>query len=592
MASLHRLLWGDGGSEHLDDWLIRPWETPAIGLPVRVATGLYRLAREAERPGAWNASMGPSVWSIRDSDSRVLAEGRRGQLGHNCGPTIGRGVVESGRDIKVRQVEEWEVPAHAAFFAPFWAGGLDVCSDSYALYCDTLLLVTALDGGEDVLDSIVNRGGGILPFTDRWAWRARLHLPKEAWRCIESIIRWTEHPNGSCGEDGRKLLEAFRQCMAFPITKDEFGPERVDIQISHDDQEVVRAVRLFEANNVSVPQQLALSQSSLNGKLRVRIGQVNRWATEQASASEIVDRFPRWEPFSPREVMRQVAAVFSSPNEVNLKPQDDAESQPPSLVVLPEVTIPQSEVRTIRDLVAKTGCASLAGLYWRVLPPVYRGSGSVKAARRWIVNEAELAIPIGHSERGPTSVRWFRVRKPIPAHMEKGIAKQLTLRDSGVRWRILEGCRWYRFVHRTWGDFTVAVCADLLDPEPWRSFRGEVLHLFMVAFNRDVDLYESLTWTRTYETYANVVAVNHGMYGGSFLWTPQRRHGRALARLRGKKLFLVADVELPVRGLLDEQREGVGKAVERALDGARIDASDGGRYKAPPPGYQRRALVE
>ena len=147
MASLHRLLWGDGGGEHLDEWLIRPWETPAIGLPVRVATGLYHLAREAERPGAWNASMGPSVWSIRDSDNGALTDGRRGQLGHNCGPTAGGEVVENGRDIEVQQVEEWEVPAHAAFFAPFWAGDPDVCDESYALYCDTLLLVTALDGG-------------------------------------------------------------------------------------------------------------------------------------------------------------------------------------------------------------------------------------------------------------------------------------------------------------------------------------------------------------------------------------------------------------------------------------------------------------
>lgn len=588
MASLHRLLWGDGGGEHLDEWLIRPWETPAIGLPVRVAAGLYHLAREAERPDDWNASMGPSVWSIRDSDNGALTDGRRGQLGYNCGPTAGREVVENGRDIEVQQVEEWEVPAHAAFFAPFWAGDPDVCDESYALYCDTLLLVTALDGGEDVLDSIVNRGGGILPFADRWAWRARLHLPKEAWPCIESIIRWAEHPNDSCEGDGMKLLKTLRQCMALPITRDEFGPERVDIKISPGDQEVVRAVRLFEASDVSLPQQLELSRSSVSDKLHVRIGQVSRWA----KASEIVDQFPRWGPFSPREVMRQVAAVFSSPGEAKLKPQDDAGSQPPALIVLPEVTIPQSEVRTIRDLVAKTGCASLAGLYWRVLPPVYRGNGSGEATRRWIVNEAELAIPIGCNDQGPTSIRWFRVRKPIPAHMEKGIAKQLSARDSGVKWRILEGRRWYRFVHGIWGDFTVAVCADLLDPEPWRSFRGEVLHLFMVAFNRDVDLYESLTWTRTYETYANVVAVNHGMYGGSFLWTPQRRHGRALARLRGKKLFLVADVELPIRGLLDEQREGVGKAVERAFGGARTDVSDGGRYKAPPPGYQRRALVD
>lgn len=592
MASLHRLLWGNAsGGGPLASWPIRPWETPAIGLPVRVATRLYRLAREAGRPDAWNASKGPTVWSIRDSNEDVLADGRRDQLGHNRGPMVGQQVGGSGRDIEVRQVEQWEVPAHPAFWVPFSACEPDVCDESYALYCDTLLFVTALDGGEGVLDSIVNRGGGILPFEDRWAWRARLHLPKEAWPCIESIIRWSERPSDSCEEDGRGLLKVLRHCMALAITSNEFGPERVDIQLSPGDQEIVRAVNLFKANNAPIPKQLALSPSSLCDNLCVRIAQVNRWATGLTTA-EIVNQFPRWKPSRAREVMRQVATVFFSPNEGKEKPHGEVESQPPALVVLPEVAIPRSEVHTIRDLAAKTGCASLAGLYWGVLPPVYKGNEADRATRRWIVNEAELAIPIGYNDRGPTSVRWFRIRKPIPAHMEKGLVKALSLRDCGHTWQILEGRRWYRFVHATWGDFTVAVCADLLDPEPWRSLRGEVLHLFMVAFNRDVDLYEALTWTRTYETYANVIAVNHGAYGGSFLWTPRRRHGRTLARLRGAELFLIGDVELPVSELLDQQREGVRGAVQRAACGATTDYAGAGKYKAPPPGYRRRALVE
>ena len=75
--------------------------------------------------------------------------------------------------------------------------------------------------------------------------------------------------------------------------------------------------------------------------------------------------------------------------------------------------------------------------------------------------------------------------------------------------------------------------------------RGELLHLFMVAFNKDVDLYDSLTWVRAYETYVNLVAVNHGHHGGSFLWTPRRSHGNELARLRGEGLFVVADCHHP-----------------------------------------------
>ena len=535
--------------------------------------------------------MGPTVWSIRDTDDHVLANGRRGQLGHNAKCIISRRVSGGRQDVVVTHVDAWEMPPHAAFFVPFCAGNdiTKVPDEDYALYSDTLLLLTALDGGEAVLDSIVNNGAGSVAFLDRTAWRARIHLPEGAWPSIERIIRWAERPGDNCKDVGNDLLGILEDCMAAEIVKEEFGPERIDIQLDPGDEEAVRAIRLFKDSDVSLPQQLLLSPSSLCSHLCVRIGQLNQWATGQ-TMKEIVAHFPRWDSARSLELMRQVAAVFSSSGELDSKRQGSIESQPPSIVVLPEVAVPQSEVRTVRDLVAKTGSASLAGLYWRVLPPVYRGNDTGAITRRWVVNEAELAIPIGHNEPGPTSVRWFRVRKPFPAHVENGMARALRARNPGVAWRVLGGQRWYRFVHGTWGDFAVAVCADLLDPEPWRLLCGEVLHLFMVAFNPDVDLYEALTWTRTYETYANVVAVNHGMCGGSFLWTPQRRHGRELARLRGRELFLAADVELPVAELLEEQREGIEKAVDRAACGSKTYVSGHHRYKAPPPGYQRGAL--
>ena len=215
-------------------------------------------------------------------------------------------------------------------------------------------------------------------------------------------------------------------------------------------------------------------------------------------------------------------------------------------------------------------------------------------------------VPLGHGERGPTTRRWYRVRKPTPAHMEQGLARAATA-VSGVHatWHVLRGRRWYRFVHPKWGDFSIAICADLIDAEPWRLLRGEVMHIFTVAFNRDVDLYDSLTWVRAYETFCNVVAVNHGTYGGSFLWTPGRSHSRELARLRGSKLMLAADVDLPVTELLKWQQQGVDSAVDSACadwlphtqprpQTNRQRQSGQGMavpFKSPPPGYVRRRVL-
>ena len=278
--------------------------------------------------------------------------------------------------------------------------------------------------------------------------------------------------------------------------------------------------------------------------------------------------------------MEQVAAVFHTPEHGHI-------GSGPDLVVLPEVSIPNTEVRTVRDLVKKTGHASLAGLYWRVLPPVYRGS--LAPTRKWYVNEAELVLPIGFHSRGPTGVRWYRVRKPVPAHSETGLAQALTMK-TGVSWYTIAGQRWYRFVHPQWGDFTIAVCSDLLDAAPWHSLRGELLHLFMVACNRDVELFESLTWVRAYENYVNLVSVNHGSLGGSFVWTPRRSIDRELARLRGRPLFLLADVKIPVREMLAEQRDGVGNARVRSMTQWLNQECAKSEFKSPPPGYERKAL--
>ena len=221
------------------------------------------------------------------------------------------------------------------------------------------------------------------------------------------------------------------------------------------------------------PRKLRLTDQGLQENLHVRIGQVKAWPPEQ----EVVAGFPAMDPVSAGRIMEQVAAAFQASNH-------SGPSHEPDIVLLPEVSIPQTEVRTVHDLVARTGRASLAGLFWRELGPVYKAIGLARSTRKWFVNEAELVVPFGHRDRGPTGVRWYRVRKPLPAHVETGLAHKLTERPQSVRWSILKGRRWYRFLHPEWGDFTIAICSDLLDTAPWRSLRGELLHLFMVAFNK------------------------------------------------------------------------------------------------------------
>jgi hypothetical protein len=122
--------------------------------------------------------------------------------------------------------------------------------------------------------------------------------------------------------------------------------------------------------------------------------------------------------------------------------------------------------------------------------------------------------------------------------------------------------------------------------------RGQLMHLFQCAFNQDIDLFRSLTWVRAYETFVNVVSTNHGVYGGSFVWTPKSKHQKTIAQLEGSRLSIAADVLLPVKELHHQQLQGSEHAVEAATQAVWTEKKKKGRkpnpFKSPPPGYRRR----
>ena len=571
--TVHRLLWGTPEDAELSDWPMAAWETPAVGLPSRVAAGLLRVVRQKPPPNGWAPSQGPLTWVIDDVDG-VLAAGRRGQFVPEFEPEP----VE--QPLFMERSTSWEVVPHAAFYRPFVsAPEIGVHVDSYVLYCDVLLLLTVLDGAERILDGLARWGVRGTPFVDRWAWRSRIHLPFEAWESIEKILRWSESPRSDVTGSGDRLVESLVGWSGEAVSWEDFLPERIDVGLSlSPDLEIVRTIRpASDLRGPDLPPELRVAENSMIDELVARVGQVAAWPT----GTEVVRRFPAISSATANAMIGQVSAAF-------LAPAHGVGDAGPRLVVLPELAIPQQEVRSLRDLVRNEGKGAVAGLYWRALKPAFRPPRWFTPRWMCFVNEAELILPVGGS-RGPPGIRWFRVRKPVPAHIEDGLAQALSNSAPRTKWRMLRGKRWYRFVHPEWGDFTVAICADLIDAAPWRALRGELLHLLMVAFNKNVDLFDSLTWVRAYEIYVNVASVNHGRYGGSFLWTPRETHGRELARLRGGELVLTADVRLPVKELLLEQRTGVAKAIGRSATGWQSTKSATTKFKAPPPGFRRKS---
>lgn len=369
--SLHRVLWGiciETGPP--SEWPIRPWEIPAVGLPARIAVSLFRSAQSIMPPLGWDTTRGPLTW-VFQRGVELLATGRRHQfdLVLEESTDVGQVELEVGRSLN------WEVTPHAAYYLPLLAG-TPVHDESFTAYSDVLLLLTAIDGGESILDALVEHGAGAVPFEDQWGWRSRIHLPKEAWRLIKQTLRWAENPAEDVLPIAASLALALEPWTPEKASIDDFVLERVDVLLdAKDEDEGARTVRTAHSHDSELPKALLLQDSQLCKELLVRIGQVRAWTP----TAGVVANFPAMDPGSVPDIMQQVAYAFRSPSH-------SVPDHKPDLVLLPEVSIPQPEVRTVRNLVASTGRAALAGLYWRELRPVYRACNGTVAVRKWFVN--------------------------------------------------------------------------------------------------------------------------------------------------------------------------------------------------------------
>ena len=568
--TIHRLLWGSPSETPLAQWKMIPWESPAIGLPIRVATSIFLAARVQSIDSRWTPKQGPLTWQVDDTKA-VLANGRRNQFEQVAEPP------NTSQNLFITKSTKWEIPPNVAFYRPFLVvEARDVHVESYHLYCDVLILLTMLDGDERILDRLASRGVGGTPFEDRWAWRARIHIPRNSWRLIEKILRWSDKPTTDIDTLNSKLTTSLKRWSRKSISWQDFQSERIDVGLDpRTDLDIVRAISTTgKLSKPNLPKDLTVDQISLENEMLVRVGQTNAWPDK----TSVVNSFPHISSESANEMIEQVCNVFLAPTQTTHRTS-------PGLVVLPELAIPQQEIQSLRSLVKSENKGVVAGLYWRYVKSAFKPSMEFTPSRRYIVNELELVLPI-QEERGPSLARWFRVQKPTPAHVEVGLARAISKKSANCS--ILSGKRWYRFIHPEWGDFSVGICSDLIDSEPWRLLRGELLHLFLVAFNKDVELFDSLTWIRAYENYVNVASVNHGKFGGSFIWTPKSKQMKELARLRGNNLVLIADVRMPVKSLFEVQKDGVEKAIERESALWLDEIEDSSAFKSPPPGYRIR----
>jgi predicted amidohydrolase len=237
--------------------------------------------------------------------------------------------------------------------------------------------------------------------------------------------------------------------------------------------------------------------------------------------------------------------------------------QRPRFVLLPELSLPRTRLDDFEHLAAALNLIAVAGVDYRL----DHASNTAK-------NEGIVFVPSGffqsHPSRYCTRILFGKAYAP-PGEISK--LKQLT-----PPWSMGQDLSVYVFDCETYGAVGVSICYDFMDVERALMYRGQIQHLFVLAYNRDLKMFRALAEALSRTVFCNVVVCNTGHYGGSLAVSPHYdAYQRTLYAHDGGCLYTTQVVALPVRDLVRAQRGEKDKSNKRKTD--RL-------FKDTPPGYK------
>jgi predicted amidohydrolase len=233
----------------------------------------------------------------------------------------------------------------------------------------------------------------------------------------------------------------------------------------------------------------------------------------------------------------------------------------PRVVLLPELALPRTRLRDFESMICARNALAIAGVDYRL-------DNRVNEAR----NEGVVVIPRNLFKGRPSkqaSKVWFGKHIPAPAE-DEGFGKY------SPPWNFVGDPNVYVFDAGPFGRFGVSVCYDFMDIERALMYRGRVHHLVVLAYNRDVKLFESLAISLSRTVFCNVIVCNAGYFGGSLVVSPFHDAPlRIRYEVQGGRIFSAQCVRLPVKSLDD------------ALHGRVVESQKGKPlFKHCPPGYK------
>jgi predicted amidohydrolase len=237
--------------------------------------------------------------------------------------------------------------------------------------------------------------------------------------------------------------------------------------------------------------------------------------------------------------------------------KSESENNRPHIIILPELTIPLSREIELQKIASKMGAVIIAGLDFQ------EHNGHVENKAVVIIPKSWPKIP----SYGGVNKLYFG--KTFFAYDEKKYFRDKN--KIGKPWPVM-----HILDAGSFGRIGVAICSDFFDIERFLIYRGNIHHMIVIAYNKDVKSYYFLAEAISRLVYCNVVICNTGFYGGSIVFSLYKEeYKRYIYKHEGGKLFTSQILNLPVR----------------QLDEAQTSTSDEDQvFKAKPPGYKNRIL--
>lgn len=235
----------------------------------------------------------------------------------------------------------------------------------------------------------------------------------------------------------------------------------------------------------------------------------------------------------------------------------------PHVILLPELTLPLSRENELKKYAQKLGAIIIAGLD-------FRPTDDSKVS-----NDALICIPSNWPfGQGHGRSKSFKIGKLFPSYREKEYIRNCKCAATGSSYDFKPSEDVYILNLGKYGNVGLSICADFYDLHRYIIYRGRIQHLFLLAYNRDLESFRHIAESISRIVYCNVAICNTGFYGGSLVFYPAyESHRRYIYRHEGAKLGSLQIVNIPVQSI----------AIAQSIHGS--DAKKLG-LKGVPPGYK------